>query len=205
MGIYTNSWVNVYPALTDTNLTSMIHIKNSKITFPVIFTSYTVDHSERVQSIEAFNDALHIYCFGRRQGGLTLGGMLLSYGDNRGHAKATKYLLKPYFDDLRAFKRAQTGKLVQISGPGNLYAEGVVINFNFQSQAGQDNILNFNLRLILTDSVGKTTSYESDSDLSNIASRVGTSAASIASMAAVQAAGISSIGGAIATMLGSIS
>ncbi len=159
--MYNNSWQYVLRSQTDvTQNESVITVKadsngKSLLTYPVIFTDYAFEQGERVQTVEAFNDALHLYAFGKRTGSLSLGGAVVSTRtENDKHTKVKALLVDVYNKKIRAYKMAKKGQLVQIAGPGSLYAEGVISNFQITAQAQQANVLTFRLSMLVTDSLG---------------------------------------------------
>jgi hypothetical protein len=151
--VYGNSWKYTLQARTGDGKGSLIYFKDFNLVYPVIFTDFSMNSGERVQTIEAFNDALHIYAFGKRTASVSIRGMLLSDSvKNESHQQLNKLLMRKY-DQMRAFTMAKAGKLVEITGPGDLRIKGAIIGLDIGIRAEQDNVIPFTLSMLVTESI----------------------------------------------------
>jgi hypothetical protein len=113
--------------------------------YPVIFTTYQLRKAEKLQDVEAFNENSHFYAFGRSASILMLAGHLLSIDDD--DTSANKSLLGIYEKALRAFKVAESGDLVTVSGPSDVVFVGVADGIEFSAQSDIRSLFSFSLSL----------------------------------------------------------
>jgi len=121
--------------------------------FPVIFSSCSVQHGEKTHLLEAFNEAIHVFAFGKTAGRISLQGYLLSTSSkNKKHADFSALLCDPY-DKIRAFSAAKAGQKVMVSGPGGVVLSGVCSDFSYAMNGEMNNAITFNLSFITTSTV----------------------------------------------------
>ncbi len=120
--------------------------------FPVIISRFGYGASEKVQVIETFKEYIHMYAFGRAASSVQIVGHVLAQS---GDLSAAEDLKSAYESTLRAFKVAQGGSLISISGPLGVI-KGVAINLMFDIAAGQDNVFNFTMNFIVLDGNGSS-------------------------------------------------
>jgi len=150
--VYGASWKYTERARTGDGQGSLIYFKGFNLVYPVIFTDFSMTSGERVQTIEAFNDAIHLYAFGKRTANVTIRGMLLSDSvSNNAHQQLNALLMNKY-NTMRAFNMAKAGKLVEVAGPGDLRIKGVVVGLDIGVRAEQDNVIPFSLNMLVTES-----------------------------------------------------
>jgi len=154
MSIFGNSWHNSYRATTKTSDSESLIVfgDRQELTWPVIFNSYRLEESERLQVLETFNDLVHVYAYGRSIGRLTLGGMVMPSGTFPGITdNLHTALMKKYQEDLRAFKRASNAgnEYIRIAGPRGLYLDGILGGLLLEVTAETDSIAAVTLSLLL--------------------------------------------------------
>ena len=122
--------------------------------FPFIVTTWQVSLKEKTHILESFNEHVHAYAFGKGVGTAQIGGHSLEHETiNPKHEQIQSRLLKEYADNLRALKAAENGQLVRISGPGSVTFSGIVTALSMSLSANPSNVLNFQLQLLILDSV----------------------------------------------------
>lgn len=113
---------------------------------PVIFTNYRLQKSEKIQAVEAFSENSHFNAFGKSADMLMLtGNVMVISGDE---IQINNALIDKYEKILRAFKAAQAGNLIVVSGPGDLIFTGVANGMEFSAQAEIRSIFPFSLNLL---------------------------------------------------------
>jgi len=154
MSVFSQSWINVLPARTDSGpTTGMIRLvrdgegTGSAFTFPIVFNAYRVQLTEKVQFLESFNEFIHVYAFGKGVGQAQLSGHVFATQQNPVHQRFKQRLIDQYSNKFRAFKLAKDGKLAKVSGPGTNLIQGVVLDLNYSIDAQQSNVINFELRI----------------------------------------------------------
>ena len=152
--LFSNSWRNTFGSKSSTQGASgMIRLRPTGLTFPVIFSGYQVAFNEKIQVLESFKDVTHVFAFGKAAGSATLSGHVLANGNsNPLQRKLKEKLFQVYDTKLRAFKAAKEGKLVMVSGPGNMVIQGVVIGLSMDMSAQLESVANFVLNMVITTS-----------------------------------------------------
>ena len=152
--MFSGSWRNTFGARTSTERSSgVIRLRPTGLTFPVIFNSYRVILNEKVQVLESFKEVVHVFAFGKGAGQAVLTGFVLAHGTrNPSHRRLNSRLMRKYEKGLRAFKTAKAGRVVTISGPGDMILRGVAVGLEISLSAETQGFASFSLRFILTSS-----------------------------------------------------
>ena len=166
--IYEGNTINALSTKSDlsdfvTKYFYMIQIQNEKgkryILFPVIFESFQLAKSEKVQIMESFNEVTHLYAFGKSPDRLQLSGHILaSSAFNYAHLMGNVALTNYYENILRAFKVADSGLRAKITGPnisgkGSTLIVGVAINMTISMSANLESVIGFSMDFIASDTV----------------------------------------------------
>jgi len=139
--LFSGSQFSVLGARPDTG--SIAITGSASILFPVIFTEYRLSKREKVQIVEAFSEAVHLYAFGGGVDRLMLSGHILTDVSSGG-----SLVVSPYDSGLRAFQAAKQGQLVVVTGGGGTVFPGVVDSLEFGVSSAANNMSNFQLSMI---------------------------------------------------------
>ena len=121
--------------------------------YPVIISRFEYGASEKIQVVEAFNEYIHVYAFGRAASQVQIQGHCLNVGDD---FQASAPVLKSvYQQELRAFKAAQNGGMISIAGPVGVL-KGIATNLSFAISAGQDGVINFGMNFVVLDGTSES-------------------------------------------------
>ena len=127
---------------------------NNYFLYPVIFSSFAIRKSEKVQIVNGFNEAVHLYAFGKNADQIQLGGHILaSTIFNYSFVNTDWALINPYQSVLRAFAAAKHGLKAKISGPGGVLLTGVATDFNMSMNGAINSVVDFSMTFVSADSV----------------------------------------------------
>jgi hypothetical protein len=116
------------------------------LVYPVIFTSYRLQKSEKLQAIEAFSENSHFNAFGKNADMLILAGNIMI--GEEGESLLNSLLIARYERTLRAFRAAESGQLIIVSGPGDIIFTGVANGMEFSAQSEISSVFPFSLSLM---------------------------------------------------------
>lgn len=120
----------------------------SSLIYPVIFTGFRITKREKVQTVEAFDETNHLYAFGKSADVVQLSGMVM---DSVKGTAGSSGLMKKYDSEFRAFKSAEKGKMLVISGIAGSVISGTVDSLEIAASAETDCLLSFSLSLLCVD------------------------------------------------------
>lgn len=126
------------------------------IVYPAIFSNFALRKSERVQIVNGFNEAVHLYAFGKNADQLQLGGHILaSTIFNFSFLGTKRAILTPYDKVLRAYSAAELGPEYRttVSGPGGVLVTGVATDFSLSMNGAINSVLDFSMSFIAVDSM----------------------------------------------------
>lgn len=126
---------------------------NGLFTFPVVFTACSVQHGEKVHLLESFNEAIHIFAFGKTSGNINLQGYLLSDSKSNDRHQKFSALIGDKYKKIRAFNAAKSGQKVMISVPGGLVLSGICSGFSYSMSSESNSVINFSLQFVTTSTV----------------------------------------------------
>lgn len=109
----------------------------------IMFTRFHVQQGERVQIVEAFNDAKHLFVFGSVPTMVTVNGVFVADRSNPGLVKND---MTNFYNRIRAYTSAIKGEFVAISVPGSVI-RGVVIRFEHGMDANNNSLMPFTIQL----------------------------------------------------------
>lgn len=168
--IYGESQFNYYVGSSGKEQAGSITVTGGgALVFPVIFTQYALSKRDRIQVVESFSEAVHIYAFGKGADKLVLSGHLLANTNGSDGINAYSSLVSQYDSSLRAFKAAETGDHIVVAGANGIVFSGVVDALDFTMDSSQNNISSFRLSMTSSDAafyVGGSSSGGSSSSRS---------------------------------------
>jgi len=129
---------------------------NRYVMYPVIFSNFSLRKGERVQVIHGFNEAVHMYAFGKNAEQLSLSGYVLANTLSNFSFLRTKDVLNtPYDKSLRAYSAASIDPTYRatVSGPGGVLVTGVATGLDISMNGAINSVLNFSMNFIAINSL----------------------------------------------------
>lgn len=123
-------------------------------TYPVIFTMFNLQKSEKVQVTETFGENIHLYAFGKAADVLQVSGMVLADTEmNPDLSRTAIFFTNGYDNTVRAFQAAKYGRIITVVGPGGTVFDGMCIGMNISASAQINILVEFTLNLIGVNSI----------------------------------------------------
>ena len=151
-----NQGMIAYEAASPTDTSGMISLssgENDIFTFPIIIESFSSDITEKVQIVEAFNEVVHFFAYGKGVGKVSISGCVFSIDEKFLTNSLNTGLISQYEKKLRAFKVAKDGKLILISGPGGVVLKGAASHFTYNIHGRTNSMIQFNMTFLIVDSI----------------------------------------------------
>jgi len=151
--VYENSYKAVLQVPgKDTGVIS-VSAGGEDIVFPVIFTNFNANFSEKIQVVSAFGEHIHIYAFGKNAGNASISG-IIGNQDAEFVFPGFKANYLDLYERVRAYSAASSGTLLKISGPGNCAMKAIAQGTNFGLTGDSYSTINFSLNLIIVSFIG---------------------------------------------------
>ena len=159
--MYRDNHNNVLPIKITTRSFSFSIVIRDKlgmrhVIYPVIFTDFSLRKGERVQVVNGFKEAVHMYAFGKNADQLSLSGYVLASNlSNPSFAYLKNLLYVPYEKTLRAFSAAKTDPTYRatVSGPGGVLITGVATGLTLSMNSAINSVINFAMTFIAINSL----------------------------------------------------
>ena len=129
------------------------NIESKNIVFPVIFTGFTANFSEKTQVTSSFGEHIHVYAFGKNAGTASLTGLIGNQNSDFLFPEFKSGFLD-FYEKIRAYTAARMGYFLKISGPGNCAMKAISQGANFGLDGNSFSTIKFSLNLIITSYIG---------------------------------------------------